>query len=59
MISCILLALLLLVYMVLLKCINSPLVIHVLNFVPLSTFDYNLACFLCDLLLTLVPNDYT
>ena len=33
MINCILLALLLLVYMVLLKCTNSPLVIHFLNFV--------------------------
>ena len=32
MINCILLALLLLVYMVLLKYINSPLVIHFLNF---------------------------
>ena len=35
MINCILLALLLLVYMVLLKCTNSPLVIHFLNFVRL------------------------
>ena len=35
MISCILLVLLLLVSMVLLKCTNSPLVIHFLNFVQL------------------------
>ena len=35
-ISCILLALLLLVSMVLLKCTNSPLMIHFLNFVLLS-----------------------
>ena len=35
MINCILLALLLLVSMVLIKCINSPLVIHLLNFVGL------------------------
>ena len=48
--------------MVLLKCINSPLVIHFLNFVRFSsvgTFNYNLACFLCDLLSPLVTNDYS
>ena len=57
MINCILLVLLLLVSMVLLKCTNSHLVIHFLNFVRL--FHYNLVRFLCDLLSSLVPNDYS
>ena len=63
MINCILLVMLLLVSMVLLKCSNSPLVIHFLNlvrfFLSIGTFKYNLARFLCDLLSTLVPNDYS
>ena len=59
MINCIFLFLLLLVSMVLLKCANSPLVINFLNFVQSFhlTFNYNLTCFLCDLLSPLVPND--
>ena len=63
MISCILLVLLLLVSMVLLKCKNSPLVIHFLNFVRLAssigTFDYDLVRFLCDVLSPLVLNIYS
>ena len=55
MISCIFLVLLLPVSMVLLKCANSPLVIYFLNFVQL----FRLACFLCDLLSPLGPNDYS
>ena len=63
MIICILLVLLLLVSMVLLKCTNSHLVIHFLNFVrfflSIGTFNYNLARFFCDLLSPLVSNDYS
>ena len=43
MISCIILALVLLVYMVLLRCTNSPLVIHFLIFVQLSRLQVLLA----------------
>ena len=61
MINCILLVLLLLVSMVLLKCKIFPLVIHFPKLLPIvssiGTFSYNLAHFLCDLLLPLVPND--
>ena len=59
MINCILLVLLLVVSRVLLKCTNSHLVIHFLNLVQLLHLNYNLACFLCDLLSPLVPNDYS
>ena len=59
MINCILLVLLLLVSMVLLKCTNSHLVIHFLNFSSIDTFNYILARFLCDLLSPLVLNDYS
>ena len=61
MINCALLALLLLVPMVLLICTNFPLVIHFLRPIISSivTFNYNLACFLCDLLSPLVPDDYS
>ena len=64
MINCILLVLLLLIFMVLLKCTNSPLVIHFLNFVLLfclyiGTFNYNLTRFLCDLLSPLVLHGYS
>ena len=63
MISCILLVLLLPVFIVLLKCTNSPLVIHFLNFggfvSSIGTFNYYLARFLCDLLSPLSPNDYS
>ena len=45
------------------KCTNSHLVIHFLNFAlfasSIGTFNYNLARFLCDLLSPLVPNDYS
>ena len=62
-IICILLILLLLVSMVLLKCTNSPLVDSFPKFRPIvssiATFNYNLVRFLCDLLLSLVPNDYS
>ena len=65
MIIFILLVLLLLVSMILLKRTNSPLMMHFLNFIQLSTsssivtFNYNLARFLCDLFSPLVPNDYS
>ena len=50
--------------MVLLKCRNSP---PKLNSFPklrpivssIGTFNYNLACFPCDLLSSLAPNDYS
>ena len=61
--NCVLLGLLLLGSLVLLKCTNSPLVINFLNFVQLfhlqeRTFNYNFACFLCDLLSPLFPNNF-
>ena len=61
MINWALLALLLLVPMVLLICTNFPLVIHFLRPIVSSivTFNYNLACFLCNLLSPLVPDDYS
>ena len=56
MINCILLVLLLLVSMVLLKC-TFPKLHPIVS--SIGTFNYNLACFLCDLLSPLVPNDYS
>ena len=72
-INCILMVLLLLVSMTHLKCKNFPLMIHFLNLVQLfysfpklgptvlsiGTFNYNLVCFLCDILSPLVPDDYS
>ena len=57
MINCILLVLLLLVSMVLLKCTNSPLVFHFLNFAQLFYLQVLLIIILCDLLSPLLPND--
>ena len=32
---------------------------EILTVFSIGTFNYNLACFLCDLLSPLVPNDYS
>ena len=56
MINCILLVLLLLVSMVLLKC-TFPKLHPIVS--SIGTFNYNLACFLCDLFSPLALNDYS
>ena len=61
MVNCILLVLLLLVSMILLKCTNSPLVIHFLNFVRLLHLQVLLIIILpvsFVIFLMIVPNDY-
>ena len=48
--------------MVLLKCISFPLVTHFLlcpTVSSIGTFNYDLACFLCYILSSVVPDDYS
>ena len=54
MINCILWVLLLLIFMVLLKCTNSPPIVS-----SIGTFNQNLVCYLLDLLPRFAPNDYS